>query len=79
MEDVERSVQSEEEELKKTPYSADDGIYIIDVGRCRVVNPADEYETAIINKGDFFGECELLKTPVSCCYDGAHCRIACRE
>ena len=38
-----------------------DGIYIIDSGKCRVVNPSDGREFKMLLKSDFFGESEFLK------------------
>lgn len=42
-----------------------DGVYIIDTGRCSVVNPYDNYHFASLSRGDYFGESHFLKIPVS--------------
>ncbi|TNV73380.1 hypothetical protein FGO68_gene4626 [Halteria grandinella] len=40
-----------------------DGVYIIDTGRCSVVNPYDNYHFASLSRGDYFGESHFLKIP----------------
>ena len=40
-----------------------DGMYIIDTGRCKLVNPYDNFQISTISRGDFFGEANTLKIP----------------
>ena len=42
-----------------------EGIYLIDSGRCKVVNPHDTHVLTSIQRGDYFGASHYLKTPVS--------------
>jgi CRP-like cAMP-binding protein len=42
-----------------------DGVYIIDSGSCQVVNSYDGHEITTITRGDYFGESQALKIPVS--------------
>lgn len=41
-----------------------DGVYIIDTGRCKVVNPYDNHQFTSLTRGDYFGENHFLKIPV---------------
>ncbi|CDW75604.1 tpr repeat protein [Stylonychia lemnae] len=41
-----------------------DGVYVIDTGKCLIVNPYDNYQISTIQRGDFFGESHELKVPV---------------
>lgn len=41
-----------------------DGIYIIDTGKCKIVNKNDNQEVVSLSRGDFFGESHQLKMPV---------------
>ena len=38
-----------------------EGLFIVDQGTCRIVNPRDGYEAGTLFRGDFFGEASLLQ------------------
>lgn len=40
--------------MKSTP------LMIILEGKCKVINPIDNYEVAILKRGDLFGESDFL-------------------
>ena len=42
-----------------------DGLYLVDSGRGRIVNPYDGADFGLVQRGDFFGESNFLKCPVS--------------
>ena len=46
----------------KKPDGFEDGFYLINQGKCRVVNHDDGYCFQELKKGDFFGESETLKS-----------------
>mmetsp|Transcript_23184 Transcript_23184/g.22680 ORF Transcript_23184/g.22680 Transcript_23184/m.22680 type:complete len:101 (+) Transcript_23184:1712-2014(+) len=49
--------------LKNIRESDGDGVYIIDTGRCKIINPYDKSVFNTIQRGDYFGENESLKIP----------------
>lgn len=42
-----------------------DGLYLVDSGRGRIINPYDQADFGLVQRGDFFGESSYLKCPVS--------------
>ena len=43
-----------------------DGVFIIDSGKCQIVNESGEEKVFTeIGRGDYFGEAMMLKQPVS--------------
>jgi len=42
-----------------------DGVYVIDSGKCAVLNPFDKQTMGVISRGDVFGESQELRVPVS--------------
>ena len=47
-----------------------DGLYLVDSGRGRIINPYDGADFGLVQRGDYFGESNFLKCPVriSTCY-----------
>jgi len=42
-----------------------DGVYIVDSGRAKIINPYDNSDFGLVQRSDFFGESTYLKCPVS--------------
>lgn len=42
-----------------------DGLYLVDSGKGRITNPYDGADFGLVQRGDFFGESNFLKCPVS--------------
>ncbi|CDW89040.1 tpr domain containing protein [Stylonychia lemnae] len=52
-----KEIDEQTNEFEKEP----EGIYIIDQGKCRIIHKQDQFESKILRRLDFFGECDLLK------------------
>lgn len=56
------AIDQNEKQYEDTPQTP---IIIIVDGKCRVVNPQDGYEVALLSRGDVVGDSDFLKYTVS--------------
>jgi len=49
----------------KIEFKEADGIYLVDSGKCTIINYSDSFKPQTLKNGDFFGEDDILKVIVN--------------